>query len=117
MFLKKKKKPAWALQMGLDLKRCAECQKYERPCRIGDMPATFHRWVMEEKALFRIDTFLRLGDQERAVQRFREEGIIPPGCGVEKQSACRALVEWPDGSVSLVDPVHVKFLDRERPTK
>ena len=109
----RKKKSFAKLRLGLEVKRCVECRRYERPCLVGEKPAIFHRWVHEEKALFRVDTFMRPEEVERAVQRFRADGVIPPGCGVEKQAACFALVEYPDGSVGKVSPELIHFLDRK----
>ena len=75
----KKKKPAWKLQLGVDMKRCAECGKHERPCLADEKPATFHRWV-DESGLLCCTTL--------------------------------ALVEYPDGSVGMVKPELIQFLDR-----
>ena len=75
-----KKKPTWKLQLGLDVKRCAECGKHERPCLADDKPAVFHRWV-DESGLLLCTTL--------------------------------ALVEYPDGSVGMVKPELIQFLDRK----
>lgn len=107
-----KKKPAWKLQMGLDVKRCAECGKHERPCLADDKPATFHRWVDEDKALLKINCFMRPEETERAVRTFKEEGWYPNTCSTERVRTCFALVEYPDGSVGKVKPELIQFLDR-----
>ena len=75
-----KKKPAWKLQLGVDVKRCADCGKHERLCLADDKPATFHRWV-DESGLLCCTTL--------------------------------ALVEYPDGSVGMVKPELIQFLDRK----
>ena len=108
----KKKKPAWKLQMGLDLKRCAECGKHERPCLADGKPATFHRWVDEEKALLHLNLFMNPREQELHVRRFREEGVLEGPNSIEKLCVVCALVEYPDGSVGKVKPELVQFLDR-----
>lgn len=109
----KKKKPAWKLQMGVDVKRCAECGKYERPCLADGKPATFHRWVDEDKGLLRVNAFTRDEERERLNRVFRDDGIIPQCCSLEALRATLALVEYPDGSVGRVKPELVQFLDRE----
>lgn len=109
----KKKKPAWKIQLGMDVKRCAECNKYERPCLADGTPATFHRWVEEESALLQIDACLPLRDQQKIVHRFREEKVLDPFSKIEKLRTCFALVEYPDGSVGKVKPELIQFLDRK----
>ena len=112
-FMKKKKKVRKMAQLtlGLDLKRCTECLGNTRPCEVSGLPARFHRWVEEEQALLHINVYERPEVQAETVRRFREEGVFGPTCSVEKQRSCRALIEWPDGSVSRVEVQHVKFLD------
>ena len=108
----KKKKPAWKLQLGVDVKRCAECDKHERPCLADEKPATFHRFIEENRALFRINCFVPERADRALVRRFNEEGVIPPGCSTEILRETLALVEYPDGSLGRVDPVKVCFTDK-----
>ena len=112
-FTKKKKRTRKMAQitLGLDMKRCSECLGPTRPCEIGGVKALFHRGVEEEQALLHINVYERPEAQAEIVRRFREEGIFGPACSVEKQRSCRALIEWLDGSVSLVEVQHIKFLD------
>lgn len=118
MFWKKKKaKQAGSLVFGLDLKECAKCPNNTRPCIVAGKSALFHRWVEDEKALLRINTFVRPEVQMEIVRRFREEGVFDSGCSVEKQCACFGLVEWLDGSVARVAPEDIHFLDRYEPGK
>lgn len=109
----KKKKPFSTLQLGLDVKRCAECGKHERPCLVDGKPATFHRWVDEDKALLRIDRLMRTEEQLRAFRLFQETGIADAGSEIVKLRTCFALVEYPDGSVGRVKPELIQFLDRK----
>lgn len=109
----KKKKPVSTLQLGLDVKRCTECGKAERPCLADGKPATFHRWVDEDKALLKINVFMRPDDQLKCVRRFHEEGVLDGTCSTEKLKTCSALVEYPDGSVGRVKPELIQFLDRK----
>lgn len=84
-----------------------------RPCLADDKPATFHRWVEEDKALLRIDALMRVKDQQEVVRRFREEGVTDCSAKIEKLRTCFALVEYPDGSVGKVNPELIQFLDRK----
>lgn len=115
-FLKKKKaKQAGSLVFGLDLRECAKCPNNTRPCLAAGHSAMFHRWVEDEKALLKINVFVSPEQQDGIVRRFREDGVIPSTCSVEKQRTSRALIEWLDGSVAMVDPETIRFLDRYEP--
>lgn len=113
MFIKKKKARQDKLRLGLELKRCYECRGPERPCLADDKPATFHRWVEEETALLKINVFMRPEDTERVVRTFKAEGWYPNTCTTEKAKTCLALVEYADGSVGMVKPELIQFLDRK----
>ena len=113
MFVKCAKKTRWTVQMGVDVKRCAECGKHERPCLVDGKPAIFHRWVEEDKALLRIDRFMKPEDQARAFQLFNNTGVADASSTIEKLRVTFALVEYPDGSVGKVKPELVTFLDRK----
>lgn len=84
-----------------------------RPCLADGKPATFHRWVDEDKALLRIDRFLRPEDQLMIFRRFQESGVVDAGAEIVKVRTCSALVEYPDGSVGKVKPELITFLDRK----
>lgn len=106
----KKKKPFGKIQLGLDVKRCAECQSYIRPCLADGKPAMFHRWADEDKGHLRINVFAQAWEADALYRRF-QDGIIPDGCSVETLRATVALVEYPDGSVGKVKPELIQFLD------
>lgn len=109
----KKKKQFSTLQLGLDVKRCADCGKHERPCLVDGEPAVFHRWVDEDRGLLRINAFVRPDEQAAMHRRFLDDGVIPDCCSVEALRCTFALVEYPDGSVGKVKPELVTFLDRK----
>ena len=83
-----------------------------RPCLVDDKPATFHRWVEEDRGILRINAFMREEGVEQVRQEFQEKNIIPPSASLEKLREVKALVEWPDGSVSTVALELITFLDR-----
>ena len=100
------------LRLGVEVKACKDCRGPERPCLVDGKPATFHRWVEEDRGILRIDAFVRRENIEQMRQDFQEKHIVPPGATLEKLRAVKALVEWPDGSVSTVDLELITFLDR-----
>lgn len=84
-----------------------------RPCLVDDAPALFHRWADVDLGLLQIE--IKVPHSVAMVMRreFRDEGIIPQGCTVEKVRSVCAVVEYADGSVGRVDPELVQFLDHE----
>ena len=101
------------VEFGLEVKRCASCQRYTRPCMVSGKPAIFHRWADEDKALLRINTFLRPEDQLKIVEHFRDEGVCDARCSTEKVHQVLALVEYADGSVDTVPVQTIRFIDKE----
>lgn len=106
-----KKKVFNKLRLGVEVRKCAECSSFLRPCLVDDKPATFHRWVEEDKGVLRVNGFISPTEQDRLIRRFREDGICPQGCSIETLHEIKALIEWPDGSVGMVAPRLVQFLD------
>lgn len=102
------------IRLGVDVRRCAECQGPERPCLVDGKPATFHRWVEEDRGVLQVNSLLRLDDEtiEKINRLFHKEGIVPGSCSLEKLHEVKALVEWPDGSVGTVRLELITFLDR-----
>jgi hypothetical protein len=84
-----------------------------RPCLVDGKPATFHRWVEEDRALLHIHAMVRPEDQEAIVQRFHGEGVAGPEADIGMTRTCFALVEYADGSVGKVKPELIQFLDRK----
>lgn len=83
-----------------------------RPCEADGRPALFHRWVEEDRALLKINTFTRLDEQEVMARRFRKDGVIPECCAVEVVRETFALVEYRDGTVGMVRPEVIRFVDK-----
>lgn len=108
-----KKKIRHRLQLGLDLKRCADCERYLRPCEVDGKVCTFHRFIDEDQALLRVNGFTTWQEREKLYADFKERGICPVCCTIETVRRAWALVEYPDGSLGKVAPEEVCFLDKE----
>ena len=95
------------------MRECSGCRGPElRPCEVDGKPALFHRFIEEDKALLRINTYCRPDEQQILVRCFHDEGVCSNICSTEIIRNTWALVEYSDGSVGKVDPALVTFLDR-----
>ena len=84
-----------------------------RPCEVDGVPALFHRWVEEDRAVLRIEVLAR-GEKMGELHRcFHDSGVVPPGCSVDVLRETFALVEYRDGTIAKVDPVLVRFVGKE----
>lgn len=89
---------------------------HARPCAVDGVPALFHRWIEEDTALLKINTFCRPEEMAYINRQFYEDGIIRPDCSAEVMHNTYALVEYPDGSVDKVKPELITFTDKESKT-
>lgn len=112
MFWKKKKNTkVGKIELGLEVKRCAECPNSQRPCLIDGQPALFHGWVDDDRAFLRINVLIPESEQRSIWREFQKTGYVPSGCSTEVQRVTVALVEYPDGSLGKVKPELVTFVD------
>ena len=110
----KKKRARQKLQLGVSVQRCSECTQLPlRPCLVDGEPRWFHRWVDDDQALLQVGFFVKKEVWEEMLRRFHEDGVVPPGATVEMRRRTMALMECPDGSVYLVSPERIEFIDRE----
>lgn len=110
----KKDKNAHPITVGLRTQLCKECHDLQaRLCEVDGKTCLFHRWIDEDEAALYIDVYVSVYEMQQLVRAFRDEGIVKPGCRLEKLRKTLALVEYPDGSVGKVDPSLVTFLDKE----
>ena len=84
-----------------------------RPCLADGKPATFHRWIDEDKALLQVNALVHPDHRQEIARRFHAEGVADGSSTIEKLRACFALVEYADGSVGRVRPELIQFLDRK----
>jgi hypothetical protein len=107
------RKYAKKIRYGVEVKTCRDCGGPERPCLVDGKPATFHRWVDEDKALLQFAALMRPEDRLKALQIFNGTGTADSSSTIEKLRTCFALVEYPDGSVGKVKPELIQFLGRK----
>ena len=92
-------------------RKCDKGDPDLRPCLADGKPATFHRWVDEDKALLKIHGFVQPDMRQLIEKAFYDTGVAVEGTTIEKLRTCFALVEYPDGSVGKVKPELIQFLD------
>lgn len=86
---------------------------YRRPCKAKGKPAIFHCWVADDKTILRINSFVTEEERKILIDSYHAEKVIPNCCSMEIARKTSALVEYQDGTVGLVEPERVHFLDRE----
>lgn len=100
------------LRLGVEVKACKDCRGPERPCLVDNKPAIFHRWVEEDRGILQVHAFTKPDYIDQMRREYEEKNIIPASASLEKLRSVKALVEWPDGSVSTVGLELITFLDR-----
>lgn len=84
-----------------------------RPCEVDGVPALFHRWIEEDRALLNTGAFVSPEHFRDITRAFRVDRVVPPGCSVDVLRETFALVEYRDGTIGKVKPELVRFLDKE----
>lgn len=89
----------------------ARTEEY-RQCLINDeIKAVFHRWIVDDKALLHVNTYMGSKAMEVIEKKFSNDGISLPNTDIKIISKTYALVELENGQVEKVDPEHIKFVD------
>lgn len=83
---------------------------YRRPCKVDGKPAIFHGWAADDRAILRVNVIVPHDECVRLVETFHTEHVATNSCSVEVVRKTSALVEYRDGSVSLVEPEKVQFI-------
>ena len=87
-----------------------------RPCKVNGRPALFHRWVEEDNAMLKINTYTTPEESAQLAKAFKRDWVCVPGCSTEVIRRTFALVEYQDGTVDMVDPLFIQFSDKEGTT-
>ena len=75
-----------------------------RPCEVNGRPALFHRWVEDFTDLMRVNAYTTPESQAR---------LLGYSFGSDGFAQTFALVEYQDGTVATVDPLHIRFIVKE----
>lgn len=84
-----------------------------RPCEVDGRPALFHRWIEEDQVLLKLGAITRPEGYKAALRLYHEDNIVLPGYGTEVVTNTLALVEYRDGTIDKVDPLRIRFTDKE----
>ena len=84
-----------------------------RRCEVDGWPATFLRWIEEDRALLKFGRGL-LSESEvvEIIDAFNDRGLVAPNCETDVLHTVLALVEYRDGTVGKINPERIRFTDR-----
>lgn len=83
-----------------------------RRCEVDGRPATFLRWIEEDRALLKVGRGIPYSAIDLAVDLFHKRDTVAPCCSTDVLHVVHALVEYQDGTVGRVDPELIRFTDR-----
>lgn len=98
---------------GLGFRDGRLCPAGLRSCEVRGKDCLFHIWAIKSDSLLKINAICRDDEMARINRDFRQTGIIPHYCSTETVGKVCAVIEWPDGSVTLEPAEAVRFTDRE----
>ena len=84
-----------------------------RPCEVDGVPALFHRWIEEDRAILKINVLCRDPEMARLLRDFYELGRVSPQCDIEVIRETFALVEYRGGTIHKVKPELIRFIGKE----
>ena len=82
-----------------------------RPCEVRGQPCRFHKFVRKDRLVLKTELFIREEDVERAARALEERGLVTRGFTAMNIQTTAALIEWPDGKVTLEPADAVRFTD------
>ena len=104
--MRKHKKPRTTQLLTMD-------ELHARPCEVDGVPALFHRWIEEDRALLKLNALCRPVEELDLVRIFRSESVVMPQCSTEVIRETFALVEYKDGTIHKVKPELIRFIGKE----
>lgn len=84
-----------------------------RPCIVKGTPCKFHMFVRNDRLVIKTELFVREEDLDRAARALEERGIVTRGFTAMTVQTTAALIEWPNGSVTLEPVNKIRFTDQE----
>lgn len=82
-----------------------------RPCLVDKRKALFHQWVNEEIPILKINAVCTDRIVKAQKERFAKNHICANGSDIEKVRRTLGIVEFEDGTVKLVEPTEITFLN------
>lgn len=78
-------------------------------CLYDGHEALFHRWADVDNYAICVKTFMRQEDIFSLRYHLEETGVLPNTADLKIVHTVKAIIEFPDGSVAMVDPQKIKF--------
>lgn len=97
----------------INLRGTAEFVNCEyRQCLVHNEKALFHRWADEDEVIYKSNAMVRDFEKLKQLKSLYESiGVIPYNMDVEKVRNTVAIVEFEDGTVEMVNPTDIHFID------
>lgn len=97
----------------INLRETAEFVSCEyRQCLVHNEKALFHRWVDKDGVIYKSNVMFRDAERIKQIKSLYEAtGVLPYNMDVEKVRNTVAIVEFEDGTVEMVNPTDIHFID------
>lgn len=82
-----------------------------RPCIVKGTPCKFHGFVQNDELFLTIDAFMKPSEREALANMCRETRSAPNCCDTKVVRKTAAVIEWPDGSVTMEPVEKIRFTD------
>lgn len=82
-------------------------------CDLGGVRCRFIQFFEEDQVLFEMGAMFLPSEREALHKRFKETGVVPPGCSIKRARKLWALIELPTGDVFKTEPDSIKFIRPE----
>ena len=84
-----------------------------RPCLVNGNKAMFHKWIVKEDIILKFHSSVNSETKKKIKFIFDETGTVDPLVSTEKIKSNWALVEYENGTVDMVNPINVRFIDTD----
>ena len=82
-----------------------------RPCTVNGKKALFHDWTTNDQLFMKFDALLTSQQKYQMQCEFNTNHTVPYCASTEKISNSVGIVEFEDGSVRLIEPQAITFVD------
>lgn len=84
-----------------------------RPCIVKGTPCKFHMFARNDKIFVNTEIAIPERDAYLIARKAERRGVCPAGFSAQVVATTEAVIEWPDGSVTLEPVNKIRFTDRE----